>query len=290
MPRVTIGVPVYNAESLLEQCLENLAAQTFRDFKVIVLDNASTDGTPAIAERFAARDSRFSLRRQPHNKGALGNFVDALAAADTPYFMWRADDDVSDVNFVGEMVRLLDAHPKAALAVGLTVLDKRGRKRRKPFPIRLAGEPDASYRVRLLTASRAQWMFGLFRTNDVRESLHRVLGAYKHLNAFDHLVLFPFIVSLRVVGTNATSFITGFVERALNAKARPLLPPERMRQERADFLRYCRAELQRLGIGGLAHAILPAYARRSHRWTEIFRSQLRIMRGELPAGATKKYD
>lgn len=290
MPRVTIGVPVYNAESLLEQCLENLAAQTFRDFKVIVLDNASTDGTGAIAERFAARDPRFALRRQPHNKGALGNFVDVLGLAETPYFMWRADDDLSDVNFVEEMVRLLDAHPTAALAVGLTVMDKRGRRRRKPFPVRWAREPDASYRVRLLLGSRAQWMFGLFRTEDVRDSLGRVLADYKHLNAFDHLVLFPFLVSLRITGTNATSFITGFIERARSTKGRQLLDPEKMRVERADFIRYCRNALQRLGVGGAVRVVLPAYADRSQRWTKILRSRLRVMRGEVPTGATKKYD
>lgn len=287
MPRVTIGVPVYNAESLLEQCLENLAAQTYRDFKVIVLDNASTDGTGAIAERFAARDPRFTYRRQPHNKGALANFVDVLTLADTPYFMWRADDDVSDVNFVEEMVRLLDAYPRAALAVGLTVLDKRGRRRRKPFPKRWRGEPEAVYRARLMTASRAQWIYGLFRTSDVRESLNRVLAAYKHVNAFDHLVLFPFLAKLRVVGTNATSFITGFVERQSSG----FMDPALMRAQRADFLRYCAGELRRLGVGGsLVRMALTRYAERVHRWSKIMDARRRVLMGETPTGATKTYD
>lgn len=290
MPRVTIGVPVYNAESLLEQCLGNLAAQTFQDFKVIVLDNASTDGTATIAQRFAERDPRFTYRRQPQNKGAFANFVDVLGMAETEYFMWRADDDLSDVNFVEALARLLDANPRAALAVGLTVLDKRGRRRRKPFPLRWAGEPDASYRVRLLLGSRAQWMFGLFRTDDARDSLKRVLDAYPHLNAFDHLVLFPLLVSLRIVGTNATSFVTGFVERPASNKARPLVDPARMREERADFMRYCRTQLRRLRVGGLVHVVLPRYAERSQRLTEIWRSQWRLMRGETPTGATRKYD
>ena len=290
MPRVTIGVPVYNAESLLEQCLENLAAQTFRDFKVIVLDNASTDGTGAIAERFAARDPRFAYRRQPQNKGALANFVDVLGMADTPYFMWRADDDLSDVNFVEALVGLLDRNAGAALAVGLTVMDKRGRRRRKPFPLRWPGEPDASYRARLLLGSRAQWMFGLFRTEDVRDSLARVLSAYPHINAFDHLVLFPFLVGLQIAGTNETSFVTGFVERARSTKGRQLLDPAKMRQERADFIAYCRNALRRLKVGGGVDAVLPLYAERSQRLTKIWRSQLRVMRGETPTGATKKYD
>lgn len=287
MPRVTIGVPVYNAESLLEQCLENLAAQTFQDFKVIVLDNASTDGTAAIGQRFADRDPRFTYRRQPHNKGALANFVDVLGMAETPYFMWRADDDLSDVNFVDEMVRLLDADAGAALAVGLTVMDKRGRRRRKPFPVRWPAEPDASYRVRLLLASRAQWIYGLFRTADVRDSLARVQASYKHINAFDHLVLFPFLVALRVVGTNDTSFITGFVERTSSG----FLDPAVMRSQRDDFIRYCIGELRQLAVSsGITRAALSLYAERVHRWSKIVDARRRVLMGERPTGATKTYD
>lgn len=288
MPRVTIGVPVYNAESLLEQCLENLAAQTFKDLKVIVLDNASIDGTGEIAERFAARDPRFLYRRQPENRGARQNFVDVLAMADTPYFMWRADDDRSDVNFVEKLVRLLDARPESALAVGLTVLDKRGRRRRKKFPHRWTGEPDALYRMRLLLGSRAQWIYGLFRTADVRSSLERVLGSYPHINAFDHLVLFPFLASLRVVGMNATKFHTGFVDRP-NASSNGLLDPGRMSQERRDFVAFCRSEALRLGVGGL-HLVLPIYAERTQRRSKILNARIRVSLGEVPTGPTRKYD
>ena len=87
MARVTIGVPVFNAERLLERSLANLAAQSFRDFRVIVLDNASTDRTGSIAQKFAENDDRFSYFVQPFNKGCRQNFVDVLERADSPYFM-----------------------------------------------------------------------------------------------------------------------------------------------------------------------------------------------------------
>lgn len=294
MPRVCIGVPVYNSESLLEQCLENLAAQTFADFKVIILDNASTDGTGAVAERFAVRDARFRYRRQPQNKGALQNFIDVLELADTPYFLWRADDDVSDVNYLEELVRLLDARPNAALAVGVSVMDKRGRRRRTRFPARWPGEPDASYRVRLLLISRAPWMYGMFRTNDLRESFARVMSNYRYFYAFDHLVLFPFLMSLRVVGSNATSFTTGFVERAVPQIKRGFIDPDQMLTERNAFVRYCRDETLRLVPSAAARAVLwPAlavYAERCYRWSKILSARRRVRAGETPTGATKKYD
>jgi CDP-glycerol glycerophosphotransferase len=71
MARVSVVVPVYNVERYLEECLDSIAAQTFRDLEVIMVDDGSTDSSPGIAERFAARDGRFRLVRQPN--GGLGN-------------------------------------------------------------------------------------------------------------------------------------------------------------------------------------------------------------------------
>lgn len=294
MPRVTIGVPVYNAESLLEQCLENLAAQTFKDLKVIVLDNASTDGTRGIAERIAARDSRFFYRRQPENRGARQNFVDVLALADTPYFMWRADDDRSDVNFVEKMVELLDTNAGAGLAVGFSVLDKKGRRRRKRFPQQIPFEPRVSYRARLMFGARAAWMFGLFRTERLKSVLARVVTNYPHVYGFDYLVLLPYLAAMQVVGSNETRFVTGFVERPTSGHKRSLLDPMQMAALRRDFLRCARSELD-LALAGsweapAVRALLPIYAERTYRWAKIQRARLRVAAGEKPFGATTKYD
>lgn len=293
MPRVTIGVPVYNSANLLEDCLQNLAAQTFRDFKVIILDNASTDGTAAIAERFAARDHRFFYRRQVQNVGALRNFSDVLAIADTPYFMWRADDDTADVNFVEEMVRLLDANPNAALAVGRVELDKRGRRRGKPFPTRRLLEPAALYRIRLILRSRSSWIYGLFRTEELKTSLAHVYAGFPHVNAFDHLVMFPFLLGLRVVGTNSTAFVTGFVDRPGDTRKRGFIDPTVMATLRRDFIAYCRKQL-----AGMIHSptntallrpVILLYADRSYRATKVLGARLRVLVGQRPEGAPKDY-
>lgn len=294
MHRVTIGVPVFNAETLLEQSLKNLAAQSFKDFKVLILDNASTDATPDIAKRFAAQDPRFEYHRQPLNKGAKQNFLDVLEMADTPYFMWRADDDLSDVNFIEETVRLLDASPSAALAVGRAVQDKRGRRRRKAFPQRWPLEPVASYRIRLLLRSRASWIYGLFRTEELKASLRSVYAAYPHINAFDHLALFPFLVTLRVVGSNDTAFVTGFVERKGSATKGGFIDPREMQALRRDFLRYCTDKLPTL-VGNRAMVklmtpILWLYAERTYRWLKVLKARRRVLMGEKPSGATTKYD
>lgn len=294
MPRLTIGVPVYNSETLLEQCLGNLAAQTFPDFKVIILDNASTDGTRDIAQRFAAQDPRFEYHRQPRNVGAKQNFADVLARADTDYFMWRADDDTSDVNFVEILIKLLDANSGAALAASRSELDKSRKRRTKRFPLRGTFEPRSFYRIRLLLRARASWMYGIFRTSELRWSLKRVYDSYAHVNGFDFLVLFPFLWTMRVVGSNEPALVTGFVDRPGAATASGLMDPRPMLEIRRDFLRYCWSILPELSrsqaLIALMTPIVWLYADRSYRFVKIVNSRLRVMLGEAPTGVAKNYD
>src|SRR6478609_294572 len=67
-PRLSIVVPIYNVERYLVECLDSIAAQTFTDFECVMVDDGSKDGSAALAEAYAAQDSRFRLVRQV-NKG-----------------------------------------------------------------------------------------------------------------------------------------------------------------------------------------------------------------------------
>ena len=57
-PRLSIGLPVHNGERFLAQALDCLLTQTFRDFEIIIGDNASSDRTPQICHAYAQRDHR----------------------------------------------------------------------------------------------------------------------------------------------------------------------------------------------------------------------------------------
>ena len=94
-------------------CLRN---QTFRDIEVLIYDNCSEDATGEIAQRFCAEDPRFRYFRQPENKGPKRNFLEVLQAARSPFFMWRAADDTSDLNYIQVLLDLLLAHPDRDLA------------------------------------------------------------------------------------------------------------------------------------------------------------------------------
>jgi len=64
MPRISIVVPIYNVEPYLEECLESIARQTYKDLEVVMVDDGSKDNSPAIAERFASRDDRQAVTPQ----------------------------------------------------------------------------------------------------------------------------------------------------------------------------------------------------------------------------------
>jgi glycosyltransferase involved in cell wall biosynthesis len=114
--RLSIGLPVYNGENFLEECLESILGQTFRDFELIISDNASTDRTESICLRFADRDPRVKYYRNERNIGAAPNFNRVFELSDSKYFKWIAHDDLHEPGFVEQCIRILERDPSVVLA------------------------------------------------------------------------------------------------------------------------------------------------------------------------------
>ena len=69
MSQVAVIIPIYNVKAYLRACLDSVLAQTFTDWTALLVDDASTDGSDAIAEEYCSRDPRFRLLRLPENRG-----------------------------------------------------------------------------------------------------------------------------------------------------------------------------------------------------------------------------
>lgn len=69
---VTLVISVYNIEQFLPKCLESVAAQTYRNLEVILIDDGSTDGTGVVCDAFAAGDSRVRVIHQEHRGQWVG--------------------------------------------------------------------------------------------------------------------------------------------------------------------------------------------------------------------------
>lgn len=118
-PRVSIGMPVYNGENYIEPAIDSILAQTFRDFELIICDNASTDRTEEICRAYAARDSRVRYYRNEQNIGANPNHNRTVELARGEYFKWAAHDDLCAPEFLERCVAVLDQHPEVVLCHSL---------------------------------------------------------------------------------------------------------------------------------------------------------------------------
>lgn len=116
MPRVSIGLPVYNGAAYLEQSIRSVLDQTYTDLELIISDNASTDGTVAIIERLAAKDARIVFLQNDENRGAAWNYNAVFTAATGEFFRWHAHDDWFEPGLIAALVVALDSNPDAVLA------------------------------------------------------------------------------------------------------------------------------------------------------------------------------
>ncbi|AKU15933.1 glycosyltransferase family 2 protein [Luteipulveratus mongoliensis] len=122
VPKVSVGLPVYNGGRYLEEALSSVLAQTHQDLEVVISDNGSTDYTQSICERFAALDNRVRYIRHETNKGAAFNHNFVVTAAKGQYFRWYAYDDRLEPTCLEKCVRVLDADPTVVLAWPQTIV------------------------------------------------------------------------------------------------------------------------------------------------------------------------
>ena len=120
VPRLSIGLPVYNGEKYLASSIESLLGQSYKDFELIISDNASTDSTADICKRYASQDSRIRYMRQPRNIGLAPNHNFVVDQSRGEFFKWAASDDLYGRDLLQSCINALDQHPDVVLAHSLT--------------------------------------------------------------------------------------------------------------------------------------------------------------------------
>jgi glycosyltransferase involved in cell wall biosynthesis len=172
-PKVSIGLPVYNAENFLNETMESLLAQTYSDFELIISDNASTDGTEAICRTYAESDDRIRYYRQEENAGASANHNWVLQAAKGEYFKWAAHDDLLDPTFLGRCVEVLDGDPEVVLTYSrVKAIDGQGNVlfTYKPKPMLNSNLPHERLFECICVAHAQSPIFGVFRKSALQST------------------------------------------------------------------------------------------------------------------------
>lgn len=106
---------IYNCESTLESALDSLYAQTYKDFKIIMCDDGSTDSTYSIAKRYAKRYANIILLKNEENKGLNYTLNKCLTHVTTEFVARMDGDDISLPNRFEMQLNYLDKNPHISI-------------------------------------------------------------------------------------------------------------------------------------------------------------------------------
>jgi len=125
-PLVCICIPTYNAEKTIRETLVSILCQRYRNLIVLVVDNASVDGTLAIVEAF--NDSRISIHRNKVNVGGEANFNRCIKLAKGKYTAIYHADDIYEPKMIEQQVAFMEANDTAgAVFTEASVIDDSGK-------------------------------------------------------------------------------------------------------------------------------------------------------------------
>lgn len=178
-PTVSIGLPVYNGENFIGAAIESILQQTFQDYELIISDNASTDRTAEICQRYASQDPRIRYYRNPTNRGPAWNYNQVFHLSNGEYFKWVAHDDVLAPTFIEATLATLIADESAVLSFSkVNIIDETSRII-KPYDVALSGDsnrPATRFKAMIDVKHRCYDIFGLFRTSALAKT--SLIGSY----------------------------------------------------------------------------------------------------------------
>ena len=177
-PRVSVVVPVWNGERYLRESLDSILRQTFTSLEVIVVDDASTDGTEQIVRSFG---DGVRYHRQSVKRGIYGNANDGIGLARGELIAIYHADDIYDPTIVEREVAFLDRYRECgAVFTSMIMMDPSGAETgRLEIPKEVRGNRPLSYGVVLNALLRYKNRFLMCPSSMVRASVYREIGGYR---------------------------------------------------------------------------------------------------------------
>lgn len=172
-PIVSIGMPIFNDVKYLSKALDDLLGQSFRDYELIISDNASTDGSGEICQRYAAMDKRIQYIRQPINIGPIANFALVLDRAVGEFFLWAASDDRWHRDFISTLLACLINNNDCIVAFcPFIYIDEHEHQTGVIKHFDFSGSTQLERTIKFILnrdLGRDSFVYGLYRTNCLRD-------------------------------------------------------------------------------------------------------------------------
>jgi len=126
-PKVSVVMPVYNGARFLQESIESILDQTFKDFEFLIVNDGSTDQSEEIIRKYAHIDDRIHLITNPENLGIAEATNTGIAHALGEYIALMDQDDISMPERLEKQVVFLDTHPEISVVGANSIrLDENG--------------------------------------------------------------------------------------------------------------------------------------------------------------------
>ena len=126
-PKISVIVPVHNAERYLAKCLDSLVSQTLKEIEIILIDDASTDASPVILQTYAQKDNRIRLITHESPKGPGGARNAGLALAKGTYIAFVDSDDWLDTGALSFLSATMDKEQVDILGFGYRFVNEQNK-------------------------------------------------------------------------------------------------------------------------------------------------------------------
>ncbi|WP_269584569.1 glycosyltransferase family 2 protein [Roseibium sp. Sym1] len=210
-PKVLVLFPIFNGEKTMRDSLDCIAGQDYADFRAVIVDNRSTDGTAEIARAYCQKDPRFEVLTQERHLSAVENFIFCMeyGQAHSDYFCLRACDDLSSQNYLTQLVDALEQNPDKLLAAPtVRRISADGERVLHPDPA-VFGYPQslAAGTVPRGLTYPAEWCYGLVRAKGGAEILIRRWREYPHAWCVASYVVAEFVMRDLAIWVEDAEFV-----------------------------------------------------------------------------------
>ncbi len=161
---ISVVIPNYNGERFVGKTLDSVLAQTWRNFEVIVVDDASADASPGIVEGYCGRDPRVRLIRLPANGGVANARNTGILAARGSYIALLDNDDLWTPDKLSRQMEL--TRGAEIVYCSYDFIDENDRPVKRPFLVK----PEATFRS-MLTSCQISCSTALIRADLLKRNL-----------------------------------------------------------------------------------------------------------------------
>ncbi len=234
LPSVCVCVPSYNSEATIGDSLRSILSQTYRDLKVVLSDNASSDATVALARELASTDNRLKISVNSVNIGGENNYTRCIQLSEGELTAIYHADDVYQPDIVHESVAFFKAHPETgAVFTGAYEIDSAGNViGRRDLPAGLCGGGPRSF-AEVMREVLRRGNFMIFPSAMVRTSVYK--DEVKAWNAAAYKTSADLDVWLRIAEKHPVAFINKPLMKYRVSPASYSYSYARLRTERQDL-------------------------------------------------------